>query len=112
MVRKQSRWIQLVVIAMVTVSMALVGCGPSKQQQQMSGFLVEYTKAVDAFEVAAGKADTNGMSEEKAKIESYISQWTTLKNDLGSELTPQVLNELDDQFKNITKKYEALAASA
>ena len=34
-----------------------------------------------------------------------------MKMDIASEVTPQVLNQLDDEFHMITKKFETIAAS-
>ncbi len=92
--------------------LALMGCGPSKEKQQMSGFLVEYNQAVKAYNELSKKADTNGIAEMKAKIDSFNTRWSDMKIDLSSEVTPQDLNQLDDEFKVITKKFQAIAANA
>jgi hypothetical protein len=112
MFRARSLFITIIVFSTILGLMALMGCGPSKEKQQMSGFISEYSQTVDTFAELSKKADTNGISEVKAKIESFKSKWSDMKMNLGSELTPQVLNELDDEFKMITKKYQAIAANA
>ena len=112
MLRTRSFWTTIMVIFTIIGLLALTGCGPSKEKQQMSGFISEYGQAVDTFAELSKKADTNGISEVKAKIETLMSQWSDMKIDLSSELTPQVLNELDDEFKVITQKYQVAAANA
>jgi hypothetical protein len=112
MLRTRSLWITIMAILAIIGLLALTGCGPSKEKQQMSGFISEYGQAVDTFAELTKKTDTNGISESKAKIESFKSQWSDMKIDLASEITPQDLNELDDEFKVITKKYQAIAANA
>jgi len=112
MLRTRSLLMTIIVFSTALGLMALMGCGPSKEKQQMSGFLSEYSQTVDTFVELSKKADTNGISEVKAKIESLKSQWSDMKIDLASEVTPQVLNQLDDKFKVITKKYQSIAANA
>jgi hypothetical protein len=91
---------------------SLIGCGPSKEKQQMSNFITEYSQAVDKFAELSKQADKSGIAEEKAKIESFKSRWSDMKVDMASEITPQVLNKLDNEFNTITKKFQAIAASA
>ena len=112
MLNTRSLCTTVMVFSTILGLLALVGCGPSKEKQQMSGLISEYNQAVDAYAELSKKEDTNGISEVKAKIESFKSQWSDMKIDLSSEVTPQVLNKLDDEFKVITKKYQAIAASA
>lgn len=108
----RSFWTTLTVIIAILSLVTIVGCGPSKEKQMMSGFLSEYSQAVDTFADLSKKADINGISETKAKIESLMSKWSDMKIDMASEVTPQVLNKLDEEFHQITKKYQALAAHA
>lgn len=101
----------MILILTIFVIAALIGCGPSKEKQQMSSFVMEYSQAVDTFAELSKQADTNGIAEAKAKIESFKSQWSDMKMDIASEVTPQVLNQLDDEFKMITKKFQAITAN-
>ncbi len=101
----------MILFTTIFVIIALIGCGPSKEKQQMTSFIVEYDQAVDAYIELSKQADTNGIAEAKAKIESFKSRWSDMRMDIASEITPQVLNELDDKFHLITKKFETIAAS-
>ena len=107
-----SPWTTIIVISTLIGIMTLTGCGPSKEQQQMSGFLTEYNQAVEVYTELAGNGDSNGISEAKAKVESLQTRWSEIKIEMGSEITPQVLDELDNEFKTITKKYTQVAANA
>ncbi len=111
MLRTRSFLITIIVFSTILGLMALMGCGPSKEKQQMSGFLSEYNQAVKAYTELSKKTDTNGISEMKAKIDTFKSGWTVLKEDMADEITPQDLNQLDDEFKMITKKYQAISAN-
>jgi len=112
MLHTRSLWTTIMITLTIVGLTALMGCGPSKEKQQMSGLISEYGQAVDTFAELSKKADANGISEAKAKVESFKTQWSDMKIDLASEVTPQVLNELDEEFKLITIKYQAIAANA
>jgi hypothetical protein len=111
MLRTRSFLITIIVFSTILGLMALMGCGPSKEKQQMSGFLSEYNQAVKAYTELSKKTDTNGISEMKAKIDAFKSGWSDLKMEMAAEITPQDLNQLDDEFKMITKKYQAISAN-
>jgi len=91
---------------------SFVGCGPSKEQQQMNNFLTEYGQAVDKFAELNGNGDVTAIAEIKSKIEKLQSQWLALESEMESEVTPQVIQKLDKQFKAITKKFEEVSAGA
>ena len=112
MLRARSLLTTIIVFSTILGLMALIGCGPSKEKQQMSNFLTEYNQEVDTYAELSKKADKNGIAEVKAKIESFESRWSDMKMDIASEVTPQVLNQLDDEFKMITKKFQAISANA
>ncbi|RLC02560.1 MAG: hypothetical protein DRH90_13585 [Deltaproteobacteria bacterium] len=111
MSRTRTLLITIIVFSTILGLMALMGCGPSKEKQQMSGFLSEYNQAVKTYTELSKKADTNGISEMKTKVDSFMSRWSDLKMEMASEITPQDLNQLDDEFKMITKKYQAISAA-
>ena len=112
MLRARSLLTTIIVFSTILGLMALIGCGPSKEKQQMSSFLMEYSQAVDEYAELSKQADKNGIAEVKTKIESFKSRWSDIKMDMASEVTPQVLNQLDDEFKMITKKFQAIATKA
>jgi hypothetical protein len=87
----------------------VIGCGNSKEMQKMSDFLMEYSKAVDEYSDVIGKGEKGKSAEVEKKIKSFMSKWTEMEMEFGSELTPQELNKLDKEYKNITGKYHKLA---
>lgn len=86
----------------------VIGCGASQEHQKMAQFLMEYGKAVDEFL----QADSGHKAEAAKKVDAYKSKWGDMKMELGSGLTPQDLNNLDDEYHAITKKYSDLAGSS
>ncbi len=87
----------------------VISCGNSKNMQKMSDFLMEYSKAVDEYSDVIGKGEKEKSAEVEKKIKSFMSRWTEMEMEMGSELTPQELNKLDKEYQNITKKYYNLA---
>ena len=70
----------MILFTTIFVIIALIGCGPSKEKQQMTSFIAEYGQAVDAYIELSKQADTNGIAEAKAKIESFKSTMVEHEN--------------------------------
>ncbi|MGD8945896.1 MAG: hypothetical protein PVI62_04525 [Desulfobacterales bacterium] len=87
----------------------VMGCNGSEQKQKMSSFLEEYSKTLDEYSEVANKADETKKAELEKKLNDYISKWTEMKIEMGSEITPQTLDKLDEEYQQITKKFKALA---
>ncbi|MGD8889033.1 MAG: hypothetical protein PVF53_11495 [Desulfobacterales bacterium] len=87
----------------------VMGCNGSEQKQKMSSFLEEYSKTLDEYSEVANKADETKKAELEEKLNDYISKWTEMKIEMGSEITPQTLDKLDEEYQQITKKFKALA---
>ena len=72
--------------------------------QAMSDFLVMYDNTVDEYSAA----DESKRAEMKEKLDSFKTKWANIEMEMGSELTPQELNKLDNEYQKITKKYISL----
>jgi predicted ribosome quality control (RQC) complex YloA/Tae2 family protein len=84
----------------------VIGCGGSAEKQEMSDLLKLYNDAVSEYEAA----DDTKRAELKEKIESHRLKCSNMISELelNNEATPQVIKELEKEFKEITKKYESL----
>ena len=84
----------------------VIGCGGSAEKQEMSKILTLYSDAVGEYEAA----DDTKRAKLKENIESYRLKCSTMISDmeLHDKATPQVIKELEREFKEITKKYETL----
>ena len=71
----------------------------------MTEFIEEFSKTVDQYD----KADDGQKAELQKKLESYMTKWTQMKMDMGSELTPQVLDKLDAEYQRLAKEVETLS---
>ncbi len=82
----------------------VIGCGGSAEKQEMSEFLKLYSDAVSEYETA----DDTQRVQLKEKIDSFRLKWSARIGELNDRVTPQVMNELERKFKEITKKYASL----
>ena len=84
----------------------VVGCSGSAEKQKMSDILKLYSNAVNEYEAAG---DTQ-RAQLKEKIDSYKLKCSDMMSELElkDKLTPQVMNELEKEYKEITKKYTSL----
>lgn len=98
----------VVVLAAIVGLIFVIGCGDSPEKQQMTEFIQEFGTAVEQY----SKAEDGQKAELQKKLESYISKWTQLKIDMGSELTPQVLDKLDAEYQKLAKKFKTLSGTS
>ncbi len=84
----------------------VIGCAGSAEKQNMSEMLQLYSKAVGDYEAA----DDTQRVQLKEKIDSYKLKCSDMISDieLNNKATPQVIKELESEYKKITKKYESL----
>ena len=97
-----------VVIALIAGLILFIGCGESQEKQQMTQFIEKFAKEVSEY----AKAEDGQKAELAAKIESDMAKWTELKVEMGSELTPQVLDKLDLEYQKYAKEFKTLAGKS
>ena len=90
--------------AVIAALAIVIGCGSSAEKQAMSDFLQMYSDTVNEY----GEADDSKRAAMKEKMESFATKWSDMKMEMGSLVTPNALEELDKQFKQIAKKYAKL----
>ena len=84
----------------------VIGCGGSAEKQEMSEILKLYSNSVSEYEAAG---DTQ-RAQLKEKIDSYNLKCSAAMSELelNNMVTPQVMNELEREYKGITKQYASL----
>ena len=98
----------VVVLAAIVGLIFVIGCGTSLEKQQMTDFIQEFGKTVDAY----AKAEDGQKAELQTKVESYMDKWTEMKIELGDELTPQVLDKLDSEYQRLAKQFKTLSGKS
>ena len=86
--------------------MFVIGCSSSSEKQEMSEILKLYSNAVSEFEAA----DDTQRAQMKEKIDSYRLKCSAMISEfeLNDKFTPQVMHELESEYKEITKKYASM----
>jgi hypothetical protein len=97
-----------VVFVLISGLVFILGCGNSPEKQKMSDFLQEFSQTVTDF----AAADQSKKVEIGAKLNAYMSKWTEMKIEMGSELTPQDLDKMDSEYQKIAKEYKNLAGKS
>jgi hypothetical protein len=84
----------------------VIGCAGSAEEQEMSKLLNLYSDAVSEYEAA----DTTQRAKLKEKIESYKLKCSAKMSELelNDKFTPQTINELEREYKEISQKYASL----
>ena len=108
MLNVRSNLSYVVVFALISGLVFILGCGNSPEKQKMSDFLQEFSQTVSEF----AAADQSKKAELETKLKDYMSKWTQMKYDLGAELTPQALDEMDGEYQKITKEFKNLAGKS
>jgi outer membrane murein-binding lipoprotein Lpp len=96
------------VLAAITGLVFLVGCGESQEKQQMSAFIQEFGSAVQEY----AKAEDGQKAELETKLATLMEKWTQMKIDMGSEITPQVLDKLDAEYQKFAKEFKNLSGKS
>jgi t-SNARE complex subunit (syntaxin) len=112
MFKTRSTLSYVIVLSAIFGLVFVIGCGSSKEKQQMSEFMQQYSKKVTEYSDVVNTADKSKKAEIEDRLDSYQSEWTNMKIEMGSEITPQALNKLDQEYQNITKKYSSLAGKS
>ena len=86
----------------------VIGCGDSPEKKQMTAFIQEFGAVVEEY----AKAEDGQKAELQKKLESYINKWDQMKIDMGSELTPQVLDKLDAEYQRLAKEFKTLSGKS
>jgi outer membrane murein-binding lipoprotein Lpp len=98
----------VVALAAIAGLVFLVGCGDSQEKQQMTAFIQEFGTAVQEY----AKAEDGQKANLEAKLNSLMKEWTHMKLEMGSELTPQVLEKLDLEYKKFAKEFKTLSGKS
>ena len=108
MLKIKSNLSYVVVLAAIAGLFFLAGCGASQEKQQMTAFIQEFGATVQEYT----KAEDGQKAELEAKLTSLMEKWTQMKVDMGSEITPQVLDKLDTEYQKFAKEFKSLSGKS
>jgi len=106
MLKSKSTLNFVMLISAVLGLILVIGCGPSAEELKMSEILKLYSEAVGEY----AAADETQKAQLKEKIESYRLKCSAVISELelNDKATPQVIKKLEEEYKEITKKFESL----
>ncbi len=111
MKRFNSCIVTTVALLMVFGIFFVVGCGGSAEQQKLTTLIQEYNQVVEDYANAVEGNDNGKLTALESKVKEYMTAWVTTKSEMMDAITPQVLDQLDNEYQKITKKFENLAKS-
>ncbi len=88
---------------MATLVVSLFACGDSQGVATLNSCLSEFSGLIEDYKHTPAN-DKTKQAELDAKIEATRAKWTNFRNELGSEITPQDMDEL-------VKKYDKLMST-
>ena len=84
----------------------VIGCAGSAEKKEMANLLKLYSDAVNEYEAA----DDAKRAQLKEKIDSFKLKCAReiSELELNANVTPQVIKNLEKEYKEITQKYTSL----
>jgi outer membrane murein-binding lipoprotein Lpp len=108
MYRSKSCIVAAIALSMIIGMFVIAGCGSSAEQQKLTTMIQEYNQVVEDYAAAVQAMDDSKMVELEGKVKTYMTAWVDTKSEMMDAITPQVLDELDHEYQEITKKYQSL----
>jgi len=108
MIRSKTTLFFVLVLSALFGLAVIVGCGNSAEEKEMMDFLKLFSDKVDQY----AAADDAKKAELKAELDSFHSKWSDMEMQMDGRLTPNVIEKLDKQYKEIEKKYTTLAGKS
>lgn len=89
-----------IISILVLFSAAFTGCGESQGITALNAHLSEFSELVENYKttVTTDKSKQAGLD---AKIESMSAKWTNIRNQFGSDITPQKMDDFVKQYEKL-----------
>ncbi len=85
---------------LVLLTGALSGCGDSQGVTTLTAHLAAFSDLIEDYKSTVAE-DKTKQAELDAKIEAMTAKWTNMRNELGSEVTPQKMDDLVKQYDQL-----------
>ena len=99
----------LVLFSTLLGFLVIWGCGPSAEKEKMMAFMQNFQRTLDEYADAISKSDNDKKAEIEVKLDSLEGQWTLLKEEIGTDVTPQTMEKFEAEFRKLVKKYADLS---
>ena len=95
--------------AILVAMLVVMGCGGNAEKEKMQAFVQDFQKTLDAYADAISKSDNDKKAEIEGKLDALKGQWILLKEEIGTEVTPQTMEKFESEFEKLAKKYAELS---
>ena len=96
---KRTNYIALIVL--ITIITAIyTGCGDSQGVAALNTHLSEFNELVENYK-ATVSTDQSKQAEWDAKITAMAARWTEMRNEFGSDITPQHMDKMVQQYESL-----------
>jgi flagellar biosynthesis chaperone FliJ len=85
---------------LILFSTSLIGCGDSQGVETLNAHLSEFSELIETYKTTVTE-DKSKQAEWDARIEAMSAKWTDIRNEFGSDITPQKMDELVQQYDKL-----------
>ena len=85
---------------LIMFSVSFTACGDSQGVTTLNAHLAEFSDLIEDYKTTAG-SDKAKQAELEARIADMSAKWTNIRNEFGSEITPQKMDEFVQQYENL-----------
>jgi len=89
-----------IIVILALFPIAFAGCGDSQGVTTLNAHLSEFSELIDNYKTTV-TGDQSKQPELDARIAAMSAKWTNIRNELGSDITPQKMDELVKQYDNL-----------
>ena len=102
----------LVLFTALVAVVIFFGCGAGVEKEKMMAFMQNYQGSLDAYADAITKGDSAKKAELEAKLDAFKGQWSLLRMEIGSKITPQTSEKFEKEFEKLAKRYTELSGKS
>ena len=96
----QRKNIIALLVTLAVISVAFNGCGDAQGVSALNACLTEFSELVENYQSSVG-ADNSKQPEWDAKVAAISEKWTNIRNEFGSDITPQHMDKMVNQYENL-----------
>lgn len=90
----------LLFLLFAILSVALISCGDSQSVPTLNSHLDTFSEMIEEYKTTVG-SDQSKQAEWDEKMDAMATKWTDMRNELGSDITPQKMDKLVKQYEDL-----------
>ncbi len=108
LIAPQKKFLTALIAIAILASAVVISCGDSQGVTALNACLSEFSELVDNYKTTVS-TDKSKQAEWDAKVEALNQKWTNIRNEFGSDVTPQHMETMVqkyDRLMNALKKFK------